>query len=76
MEQSHCMHDGAQWRREDQQCAIRYCCWCGLTQCRVDEAKPIHGPRFKGERFSWHWEPSSMNECPRDAEAWLQEREG
>jgi hypothetical protein len=48
----------------------RYCCWCQLTQHRVqDKDNPKHGSRFLGEeRYEWHWEPSSQDACPRDAD--------
>jgi hypothetical protein len=52
----HCLHIKDDW--------TRYCCWCDLTQHRVFGSEPCHGLRYTGERFPWHWEPSSMDKCP------------
>ena len=57
----HCLHLSSDNQK-------RYCCWCTLDQHVVYADKaPLHGPRFPGQRFDFHWEPSSQTTCPNDA---------
>jgi hypothetical protein len=58
MSSGHCLHAAN---------GTRFCCWCALSQEKVYENEELHGPRFSGERFGWHWEPPSTGACARDA---------
>lgn len=61
MRAGHCLHTDSAGKQ-------RYCCWCTLVQHVVREKRdPVHGPNYDGERYAWHWEPSSNGACKADA---------